>query len=385
MKSQVQVLAGPPLFSQLRGLTRLARWRSLLAWAAPGPRPLFAPSGPRGLPERATRSPGRSQRAPIVVATGSAQVMVGLMPATLALTTCGAMPPMGCTARGRCSSTDGRSWRATGVSLTGQAVEPGPLPERLPRRRPGPARRRRWPSTARAGSEAPALARAAARAVRGYGRAARPRPSWPCGCPPRRRAPGSHPVRTPRTPMRNTDTDAGRRTSTSRTLDIRTLDTGRVDIARASARSRARRGRAGGVEGRVQPSLRLASRPSSPCPARPGRRRSTRPSRLAAGHRGGREAALTGTWHHDSVAWSAGRGGRSEPATTAWPLWQDPASNGYLAEGSQHATARTDLGRLRDRRVGRLCGAGRAGLSPPAPPLSLARRTGFWSWSTSAN
>jgi len=121
---------------------------------------------------------------------------------------------MRCTARGRCSSTDGRSWRATGVSLAGQAVEPGPLPERLPRRRPGPARRRRWPSTARAGSEAPARARAAARAVRGYGRAARPRPSWPCGRPPRRRAP-SHPgADTADADAEHADTDAGRRTST---------------------------------------------------------------------------------------------------------------------------------------------------------------------------
>jgi hypothetical protein len=203
MRSQVQVLAGPPLFSQLRGLTRLGRWRSLLAWAAPGPRALRTVE-PRDLPERATRGPGRSQRAPIVVATGSAQVMVGLMPASMTLTTCGAMPQMGCTARGRCSSTDRRSWRSTSVSLAGQAIEPGPLPERLPRRRPGPARRRRWPSTARAGS--------AARLWLGQlpepfaDMAGRFRPSWPCGRPPRRSAPRSHLVRTPRTPTRNTRT-----------------------------------------------------------------------------------------------------------------------------------------------------------------------------------
>jgi hypothetical protein len=71
MRSQVQVLAGPPLFSQLRGLTRLGRWRSLLAWAASGPRALRT-AEPRDLPEWATRDPGQSQRAPIVVATGSA-------------------------------------------------------------------------------------------------------------------------------------------------------------------------------------------------------------------------------------------------------------------------------------------------------------------------
>jgi hypothetical protein len=97
------------------------------------------------------------------------------------------MPQLGCTRRGRSSSTDGRSWRSTGVSLAGQAAEPGPLPERLhdddqvqPDVSAGPAR------------PAPALGRAAARAVRRYGRAARPRPSWPCGCPSHRRAPRSH-------------------------------------------------------------------------------------------------------------------------------------------------------------------------------------------------
>ena len=70
----------------------------------------------QGPPGVGDPGPGPSRRAPIVVATGSAQLMVGLMPASMALTTCGAMPQMGCTARGRCSSTDGRSWRSTGVS-----------------------------------------------------------------------------------------------------------------------------------------------------------------------------------------------------------------------------------------------------------------------------
>jgi len=36
------------------------------------------------------------------------------------------------------------------------------------------------------------LAHADGRAVRGYGRTARPGPSWPCGCPPHRRAPRTH-------------------------------------------------------------------------------------------------------------------------------------------------------------------------------------------------
>jgi hypothetical protein len=214
MRSQVQVLAGPPLFSQLRGLTRPTRSRSLPVWAAVGPH-ASAPVEPRTLPERATPGPKATTPRPRGRRRRPAQVMVGLMPPSMALTTRGAMPRMGCTARGRCSLTDGRSWRATGVSLAGQVVEPGPLPERLPRRRPGPARRRRWPRTARAGSAAPARARAAARAVRGYGRAARPRPSWPCGRPPRRRADAKSPgADTGDTDAERADTNAGRRTST---------------------------------------------------------------------------------------------------------------------------------------------------------------------------
>jgi hypothetical protein len=51
-------------------------------------------------------------------------------------------------------------------------------------------------------------------------------------------------------------------------------------------------------------------------------------------------------------------------------------------ERSQDATAGTDLGRLRHRGPGRLCGAGRAGVSTPTP-LSPARRS--WSWSTPSN
>jgi hypothetical protein len=42
MRSQVQVLAGPPLFSQLRALPPPGRFRSLPAWAAVGPRALRA-------------------------------------------------------------------------------------------------------------------------------------------------------------------------------------------------------------------------------------------------------------------------------------------------------------------------------------------------------
>jgi hypothetical protein len=109
---------------------------------------------------------------------------------------------------------DGRSWHPTGVSLADQAVEPGPLPERLPRRRPGPARCRCWPSTARAGSAA----------RRGLGQLPEPfadmagwpdpGPSWPCGRPPRRRAPRVTRCGHADTDAERADTDAGRRTST---------------------------------------------------------------------------------------------------------------------------------------------------------------------------
>jgi hypothetical protein len=60
MKSQVQVLAGPPVFSQLKGLTRPIRSRSRPAWAAVGPHE------PRTLPEQATPGPRSTTRAPPV-------------------------------------------------------------------------------------------------------------------------------------------------------------------------------------------------------------------------------------------------------------------------------------------------------------------------------
>jgi hypothetical protein len=224
MRSQVQVLAGPPLFSQLRGLRRLGRWRSLPSWAAPGPRALRTV-------EPGTSRSGRPGPRSITTGTdrGRHRCSLGhghLMSASMALTTCGAMAQMGMHSARTLFLDRRRSWRATGVSLAGQVVELGPLPERLPQRRPGPARCRRWPSTARAGSDAPARARAAARAVRGCSRAARLRPSWPCGRLPRRRAPRSH--RCGHRGHRRGTPDVHTRTS-----DTRTLDTGRVDIARA--------------------------------------------------------------------------------------------------------------------------------------------------------
>jgi hypothetical protein len=71
MKSQVQVLAGPPLFSQLRVLPPPGRSHPLPAWAASGPRAL-----------RADAPKASWSRPP------SAQVMVGLVPASMSLTTC---------------------------------------------------------------------------------------------------------------------------------------------------------------------------------------------------------------------------------------------------------------------------------------------------------
>jgi hypothetical protein len=138
------------------------------------------------------------------------------------------MPQMGCTARGRCSSTDGRSWRATGVSLAGQAVDLAPLPERLPRRRRGPARCPCWPSTACAG--------AAPRLWLGQlpepfaDTAGRPDPGPP-GRVAARRTDALHEV----TRCGHRGRERGTRGHRRGTPDVhtRTLDTGRVDIARA--------------------------------------------------------------------------------------------------------------------------------------------------------
>jgi hypothetical protein len=71
MRSQVQVLAGPPLFSQLRALPPPGRSHPLPAWAASGPHAL-----------RAVASKPSRSRPP------SAQVMVGLITAIMSLRTC---------------------------------------------------------------------------------------------------------------------------------------------------------------------------------------------------------------------------------------------------------------------------------------------------------
>jgi hypothetical protein len=60
MRSQVQVLAGPPLFSQLRALQPSSRSRLLPAWAAVGPRTAaFLTGDPRAQPAHPGRPGGR--------------------------------------------------------------------------------------------------------------------------------------------------------------------------------------------------------------------------------------------------------------------------------------------------------------------------------------
>jgi hypothetical protein len=60
MRSQVQVLAGPPLFSQLRALTPPGWSHPLPAWAASGPHALRAVA-PKALPEQATQRPSHGR------------------------------------------------------------------------------------------------------------------------------------------------------------------------------------------------------------------------------------------------------------------------------------------------------------------------------------
>jgi hypothetical protein len=60
MRSQVQVLAGPPLFSQLRALPPPGRSYPLPAWAAPGPHALRAVA-PKALSEQATQRPSHGR------------------------------------------------------------------------------------------------------------------------------------------------------------------------------------------------------------------------------------------------------------------------------------------------------------------------------------
>src|SRR5829696_3851443 len=60
MRSQVQVLAGPPLLSQLTALPPPGRSHPRPAWAAVGPRALRAVA-PKALPEQATQRPSHGR------------------------------------------------------------------------------------------------------------------------------------------------------------------------------------------------------------------------------------------------------------------------------------------------------------------------------------
>jgi hypothetical protein len=196
--------------------------------AARPPQP--SSQGPAGAgdpgPRSTTPSPTRGRR------HRPAQVMVGLMPPTLPLTACA--PPchsLGCTARIPAP-------RPTGDPA--QPAVPGRPCDRTrsaarapPRRRPGPARRRRWPSTACAGSamwlpDAPTRStKAPVRTQRtrtGTRNARTPTLDTPDNGHPDTRTPGHPDTRAPGHP----DT----RTRGHRTRGHWTPDTGRVDADR---------------------------------------------------------------------------------------------------------------------------------------------------------
>ena len=141
MRSQVQVLAGPRLFSQLTVLPLPGQSHPLPAWAAVGPHVLRAVA-PKAHPEQATQRPSHG-RPP-----AGDHVPDDLR---------AAMPQVGETSPRTRLSTDERSLRNR-LLLVGQAVEPG----RWPRTslRPRPSRPLCWPSTACASFERQAPTRA---------------------------------------------------------------------------------------------------------------------------------------------------------------------------------------------------------------------------------
>ena len=129
----------------------------------------------------------------------------------------------------RSSRAPGLSWSATRPSW--------PLPNHLPRRRPGPHRGLGWPSSACASFETRRRLRQTTSRAWMQRRPRRPRPSQPYGCLPHRRAPRPHFGRTQRTRQR-TNTGRPHRTPDSGHLDPqtpapdtghRTPDTGPVD------------------------------------------------------------------------------------------------------------------------------------------------------------
>jgi hypothetical protein len=114
MRSQVQVLAGPPLFSQLRALPPSGRSHPLPAWAAPGPHALLAVTL-KALSEQATQRPshGRPHAGDHVPHGLRAAIAAG-----------------GRTSPRTRLPTDERSLRNR-LLLVGQAVEPGRWPRPL--------------------------------------------------------------------------------------------------------------------------------------------------------------------------------------------------------------------------------------------------------------
>jgi hypothetical protein len=224
MRSQVQVLAGPPLFSQLRELTPPTRLRSLPAWAAAGPPALRTrrAKDPAGAGDPRAQSTTRAHSwSPPPSSPGHGRPHAANPALTTRAQSCHSL---GCTARIPAPRPTGDPaqpacpWPATRSTW--------PAARAPPRQRPGSARCRCWPSRACAGSAAPALA--VAGAVRGYGRAARPMALavWLSDAP----------TRSTKSPVRTQRTRTGTRT---RTLTPDTRTPGHPDIARADTGHRA--------------------------------------------------------------------------------------------------------------------------------------------------
>jgi hypothetical protein len=230
MRSQVQVLAGPPLFSQLRALPPPGRSHPLPAWAASGPHALRAVA-PKALSEQATSAqvivrPHAGDHVPHDLRAAMPQVGE---PRRVP----GSLPTSGPCATGSSWSAR-RSSLAAGRDLSTTTAKPTP-----PLAQHGLRQLRA--SGSDSGRRQPVVD-----SVR------RPRRLWPssrCGRSPHRRADEvtrfGHRRRgnarmadagcpDARTPNWTPDTGRPHRTADSRTpgRPHRTLDTGRVDIAR---------------------------------------------------------------------------------------------------------------------------------------------------------
>jgi hypothetical protein len=127
----------------------------LPAQSAVAPRPV-APTALPG-PRRGRTPSAQSRPRPSRSRPPSAQIMVGLMPAIMSLTTCAQL----CRRWANLAAYPvpyRRAVPANRLLLVGQAVEPGRWPRTS--RRPRPSRRLRWPSTACASFERQAPTRA---------------------------------------------------------------------------------------------------------------------------------------------------------------------------------------------------------------------------------